>query len=391
MKILQYIHQVNFRGVILVLLSAGMFVAIAGYNVYWDGSKYHTGFYLLFLIPGLVYVATDLDLFREILRKPLSIFAVIFLFTVTLSLLYPDTEVHPEKELAKISLILVSLFIIGQFVSGNAALFKKILMVGVVAVALVAVYHVYQFYWVEKHPYHVRLRGYFLPGNPLFVAGTFGFFVVAATYLAIECRRQSLVVLLMALSGCALMVAITATQCRSFFVAVLAALVFPYFRKGRNTILVILVSFLIVILLAVYINPALLERTELTRLQVWQYSLELIGERPFFGWGSSYDMDMKTAGGTLIDPHNILLTVWLKHGMLAFVALILLLGYASFVILNNRNNSTLRLGGALLMFGVTMLFFEGHDIIAKPNRMWVMVWVPLGIMMGAIQAKGGEQ
>jgi O-antigen ligase len=387
--------MVNFRRVILVLLSAGMFVATAGYNVYWDGSKFHNGFYLLFLLPGLVYVATDLDLFREILRKPLSIFAVIFLFTVTLSLLYPDTEVHPEKELAKIALILVSLFIIGQFVSGNAALFKKILMLGVMAVALVAVYHMYQFYWVEKHSYHVRMSGYFLPDNPLFVAGTFGFFFVTATYLAIECRRQSLIVFLMALSGCALMVAITATQCRSFFVAVLAALVIPYFSKGRNTIIVILISFLVVILLAVYINPALLERTELTRLQVWQYSLELIGEKPFFGWGSSYDMDLKIGRTTLIDPHNILLTVWLKHGVLAFVALILLLGYASFVILNNRDNATLRLGGALLMFGVTMLFFEGHDIIAKPNRMWVMVWVPLGIMMGAIQEKyhvsGGEQ
>jgi hypothetical protein len=33
---------------------------------------------------------------------------------------------------------------------------------------------------------------------------------------------------------------------------------------------------------------------------------------------------------------------------------------------------------------MTMLFFEGHDIIAKPNRMWVMIWIPLGIMMGAM-------
>jgi hypothetical protein len=34
-----------------------------------------------------------------------------------------------------------------------------------------------------------------------------------------------------------------------------------------------------------------------------------------------------------------------------------------------------------------MLFFEGHDIIAKPNRMWMMVWVPLGIVMGAMHAQ----
>ena len=198
------------------------------------------------------------------------------------------------------------------------------------------------------------------------MAGSFGCFLVAAIFLSIEYRRQPLIVFLMASSGCALMVAIIATQCRSFFVALLAALVIPYFRKGRNRVLVILVLVLITILLAVYINPALLERTELPRLQVWQYSLELIGERPFFGWGSDYDMDMKVKGGTLIDPHNILLTVWLKHGALALVALLLLLGYACFVILSNRNNATLRLGGALLMFGVTMLFFEAMTLF--PNQ-----------------------
>ena len=119
---------------------------------------------------------------------------------------------------------------------------------------------------------------------------------------------------------------------------------------------------MIVFVTAVYLNPALLERTELPRLQIWKYSLELIGERPFYGWGSDYDPTITVTGLALSDTHNILLTVWLKYGALSLVALLLLLGYASFVVMNNLNNETLRLGGALLLFGVTMLFFEGHDI-----------------------------
>jgi len=36
------------------------------------------------------------------------------------------------------------------------------------------------------------------------------------------------------------------------------------------------------------------------------------------------------------------------------------------------------------VIGMTMLFFEGHDIMTKPNRMWLMIWIPLGIIMGAM-------
>jgi O-antigen ligase len=371
----------------LLLLSAGMFVAIAGFIIYRDGSKFHTAFYLLFLIPGLVCVAADPDVVKKMLGEPLGIAAVLFLGTIALSLLYPGVEVRPEIILVKIALILVSLFIISQFVAENTALFKKVLMLAVMAVALVAIFNMYEFYWVAQHPYSARMSGYYLVENPLFLAGTFGSFFIAAIYLVIEYRRNILMVFLMMSSGGALMLAVVATQCRSFFVAVLAALVLPYFRKGRVTILVLLSLALIVFVAAVYLNPALLERTEFPRFQIWKYSLELIGERPFYGWGSDYDPTITVTGLPLSDTHNILLTVWLKYGALSLVALLLLLGYASFVVMNNLKNETLRLGGALLLFGVTMLFFEGHDIIAKPNRMWMMVWVPLGIVMGAMHAQ----
>lgn len=384
MQLFKYLDQLNLRRVMLLLLSAGMFVAIAGFNIYRDGSKFHTAFYLLFLIPGLVYVATDMDSFRGKLKNPLGIAAALFLVTIALSLLYPGVDVQPGKILVKIALIFVSMFIISQFVSENAALFKKVLMLAVAAVAIVAVINVYEFYFLGERPYYVRMRGFYLIENPLFLAGTYGSFFIASIYLAIEYRHKSLIALLMVSSGCVLMLAVVATQCRSFFVAVLAALVLPYFRKGRGTILVLLSLAFIVFLIAVYVNPVLLDRTEMPRLQIWKYSLGLIGERPFYGWGSDYDPTIVVTGIKLVDTHNILLTVWLKYGALALITLLLLLGYATFVVMNNLDNKTVRLGGALLIFGVTMLFFEGHDIMTKPNRMWVMIWIPLGIIMGGM-------
>lgn len=400
MQLFKYLDQLYVRRVMLLLLSAGMFVAIAGANVYRDGSKFHTAFYLLFLIPGLVYVATNPGSLRERLKNPLGIAAALFLVTIALSVVYPGVDVQPDKVLVKIALILVSMFIIGQFVAGNSALFKKIMMLAVVAVAIVAVINVHEFYFLGEHPYNVRMRGFYLIENPLFLAGTYGSFFISSIYLAIEYRHKTLIALLMASSGCVLMLAVIATQCRSFFVAVVAALVLPYFRKGRGTILALLSLALIVFLIAVYVNPALLDRTEMPRLQIWKYSLELIGERPFYGWGADYDPAIGVTGGPisdahkfllafwkgepLSDTHNILLTVWLKYGAPALITLLLLLGYATVVTLKNLDNKTLRLGGALLIFGMTMLFFEGHDIMTKPNRMWLMIWIPLGIIMGAM-------
>ena len=89
----------------------------------------------------------------------------------------------------------------------------------------------------------------------------------------------------------------------------------------------------------------------------------------------------------LTDPHNIFLTIWLKYGAIAFLLLAVLVSFAIALVFRNRDNPLLRLGGALLVFGVTMLSFEGHNIISKVNSTWHMVWIPLGIMIGAMHAQ----
>jgi O-antigen ligase len=325
----------------------------------------------------------DLDVLKRVYHNPVTILALVYLFTAVLSAIYPGTVNNLEKELIQITLIVLSLFVIAQFVIKNPELFTRILLIGVVAVALVAFYHLYKFYFVEANSYSRRLSGYFLPGNPLHLAGSYGFSFMVSVLLLIKYRRQPLMVALLAVSGGVIFLAIIATQCRSFFLALLVAMVISYAGLGKKSFILIILFTITVILLGLYINPEILERTHLYRLQIWQDVLQLILEKPFFGWGADYDPTIQVAGNTLIDTHNIFLMVWLKYGALSLAALLLLYGYSLVVIRKNRDNELLRLGGALLVFGVGMLFFEGHDIITKPNRMWLMVWVPLGIVMGA--------
>lgn len=383
MSYVQYIDKPIIKKALLVLLSIGMFVATAGYNIFWDGSKFHTAFYLCLLLPGLVYVAMDLNVLKRVYHNPVTILALVYLFTAVLSAFYPGTVNSPEKELIQVTLIVLSLFVIAQFVTKNPELFTKILVIGVVAVALAAFYHLYKYYFVEGNSYTRRLSGYLLPGNPLHLAGSYGFSFMASILLLIKYRRQPLMVALLAVSGGTIFLAIIATQSRSFFLALLTAMVISYVGRGKKSVILIILFTITVILLGLYLNPEILGRTQFYRLQIWQDVLQLILEKPLFGWGADYDPTIKMAGDTFIDTHNIFLMVWLKYGALSLVALLLLYGYSLVVIMKNRDNELLRLGGALLVFGVSMLFFEGHDIITKPNRMWLMVWVPIGIVMGA--------
>ena len=385
MAILKYCNWKYCRRAGLLLLSAGMFVLVAGYNVYWDGSKYHTSYYLLFLVPGLVYLLTDLKASLEFMRAPLAVVTVIFLLTVAISQMYPGVEARSARELEKVFLILLTLMIIAQFVAGNTILFNKVMMAGVVAVALVAIHHLYMFYVVEGHPISNRLRGYFIPENPLYLAQSFGFFFIAAVYLAVDNRRSPVVLFLATSSACILAFAAVATQSRSFVIASVAALILPFIGSGRRTVVIILVSVLIMFAIIFYLNPSILERTEFLRLQIWKQALEIISERPFLGWGGDYSPEIQIGlTRVLTEPHNILLTIWLKYGALSFIALTVLLSYAVIIVLGNNDNAMLRFGGALLIFGVTMLFFEGHNIISKLNSTWQMVWIPLGIMLGAM-------
>ena len=144
---------------------------------------------------------------------------------------------------------------------------------------------------------------------------------------------------------------------------------------------------LVIFAVIIYLNPAVLERTENLRPEIWKQALAIISERPFLGWGGDYYPEIRIEGvrWALRDPHNILLTIWLKYGVLSFLALTGLLCYAVSITLGNKDNALLRMGGALLIFGVTMLFFEGHNIISRPNSTWHMVWIPLGIIMGGMQ------
>jgi O-antigen ligase len=363
-----------------------MFILTAGYNVYQDGSKYHTGYYLLFLLAGLGYVFTDLKTAVKIMKGPVAIAAVIFLLAVAISQMYPGIEARPASDLEKILLILLSLIIIGQFVSGNTVLFGKIMIVGVVAVALVAIHHLYRFYLVDGHPISDRLTGYFIPENSLYLAQSFGFFFIAAVYLAVENRRSPVILVLTGASACILVFAAVATQSRSFVVASMAALILPFAGRGGKTVVIVLASALMIFVIIFYMNPSIMERTEFLRPQIWKQALDIISERPFLGWGGDYypEIRIESLSQVLRDPHNILLTIWLKYGALSFITLTVLLSYAVSVTLRNTDNATLRFGGALLIFGVSMLFFEGHNIISKLNSTWHMVWIPLGIIMGAM-------
>jgi O-antigen ligase len=383
------LDMVTFRKASFLLLTAGIFVLVAGYNLYWDGSKYHTSYYLLFLLSGMIYVVTDLRTLLQVAKEPLAITAAIFLFAVAVSQLYPGVVARPASDWEKLLVIMLSLLIIGQYVSSNGVLFANVLMAAVVSVSLVAIHHLYMYYIVEGHTASMRLVGYFIPENPLYLAQSFGFFSIIAVFFAVENRHKPVALLLMGGAGFVLVLSVMATQSRSYVVASLLAIILLLRGNKGKTVVGVVATVLVVFAVVLFLNPSILERTEILRPQIWKRALDIISERPFLGWGGEFYPQIQITGKSMVltDPHNIFLTVWLKYGAISFLMLATLLCLAIVLIFRNLDNPLLRLGGTLLIYGVTMLSFEGHNIISKVNSTWHMIWIPLGIIIGAMHAK----
>lgn len=111
------------------------------------------------------------------------------------------------------------------------------------------------------------------------------------------------------------------------------------------------------------------------RDEIWMEGIRQGVQRPL-GQGSVAELQVLRWW----EPHNIFLTIWLKYG---FVPLSFFMCFLVWVVNAVRVSHPKKVFEWLLplTFGLGMLFFEGANVIHKPNESWLLIWIPICLML----------
>ena len=176
---------------------------------------------------------------------------------------------------------------------------------------------------------------------------------------------------------CILALAAFKTESRSWLVAMaLVSVVAMYSTKRFGLMAAGLVS--VVVLGWLFKDQIFTRGISMSyRDQIWMEGIRQGMDRPL-GQGSGASLKVLRWH----EPHNIFLTMWLMYGlvpMLLFVSAVL-------VMINQaRAIAPKEYFGWLLplAFGIGMLFFEGANVIHRPNESWLLIWIPLCFLLAA--------
>jgi O-antigen ligase len=118
------------------------------------------------------------------------------------------------------------------------------------------------------------------------------------------------------------------------------------------------------------------------RLEIWDYTLRMIGDRPLLGHGLAANLHLNV-GEDITFPHDLYLSLLFYTGV---VGLLLFAGFAGLLAwrlwLRRGRQETLwiaALGINALLSGLTDL----GQITKGPGPIWFIVWLPLGLALGA--------
>ncbi len=181
------------------------------------------------------------------------------------------------------------------------------------------------------------------------------------------------------------------TQSRGPLIALAFAVmaVIPYKQRPGKLFWWGTASMLIVIFIVVYssIGEMLLTRfgelyqQSFVRISIWDHSLMLIEQAPYFGYGFDKQLSFINYTGELNHTtHSLYFGALLKGGCVGFILLLVLLGYGTWLaFLHWREGRRWEAG----MFIFMLIFYssQGMFVIANPTEFWYLFWMPLAMLL----------
>lgn len=374
--------------IVRLALIAGMYLFMSAWFIAYSRSSHHTIVYAGFIGPALIHLIFCLwqnDSATRALRSPAYTLLALFLTYMVLSTTWSDNAdslAHYIKRLAQTLVFIYGVYIVVRFEPRH--FWRSI----VVAVALCGPWLAVNLIFFPDSAFTSnRFKGANAGVHYLLTGAMLGSFVVlGASYLIqkLERRRPNAkAVLLFAAIG-VVFYALLLTESRSALLALVATAGFAILSSQqvrRFRAVVLLAILVIAIMLAPYAD-VFIARGFSNRFEIWDATLHWIAQRPWLGHGFDALFVLPISSGEeLYDAHNIHLEVLYEGGLLGGILWLVFLGALAWRGWTCRHSALGQTVLALLIYSISVKFFESRGILSRPTEFWHLLWLCAGMAL----------
>lgn len=117
------------------------------------------------------------------------------------------------------------------------------------------------------------------------------------------------------------------------------------------------------------------------RFGIWQHTLNLIEQHPWFGWGFDKTILFRNSLGAMVTTtHSVYLGTLLKGGV-AGLLLLAMMSVTGLLCAWRRFHSAMTLEAMLYLFSLMFFITQGMFVIGSPGESWVLFWLPLAVVI----------
>jgi hypothetical protein len=391
---------------LLWLLGLGLFVQLAGLTFNNDGSRYANQVYLLLLLPALVllmWLRGAPSLWKQL---PALLLLLLMCWALLVGGVHEGSDRHFGYWLKVVVLLLLYVFAVAMLV-GNERRFTWVVISAVAVTALSAWLTLYYQFGVLDRPleyskirwarlHEMGWNGFADLDHPIVAGLYYGVFAVLLTWLFVRCKVSAWQTALLALGMSALLVYVLLTFSRGAWFSVLASsfvllLLFPN-RKSNS----LLGAGILLIGLALYLFWPEIQNEQRVGVNgrhfIWAEWLSRLPDFWLMGAGAGHHFYFVFPGGRFAvqHAHSLYLQLWFEYGIvgiLLFAAMLISLLWKGW---SCRTQPLARLGLALLVFAIVAMVSDVYAIFTRPSSYWVLLWFPVGILLGVQKPAAGH-
>lgn len=343
-------------------------------------------FYLSFILMACVFLV-DRQRFKNFIsdvKKPL-LFTSLFLFYFSLSTFWSVGQGTFTSALKHSIYILFFMLMINHVVKNYGVLRLHALIFSATFTLLILT-----FIFVDKSTLLTgRLENGFFsaPSNVIDLGGYFAIGIISAFIIARETSKYWVY-----LPASLLFIGLLLTQSRGPLLALLVSsfLLFAKYKHIHLRHILSTAGCIVIIAFFFYWTGYGSEYTQrlidayqqsYVRFGIWQHTLELAEQKPWFGWGFDKTLSFRNSLGAVVTTtHSVYFSTLLKGGI---VGLILLAGVimAGLGCAWRRFHEAMALESMMYLFSLMFFITQGMFVIGSPSEAWMLFWLPLAVTM----------
>nr|WP_249746195.1 O-antigen ligase family protein [Pseudomonas entomophila] len=341
---------------------------------------YQQGLVLFLWLPTLLLAWPARQVFIQAWRGQRALWASIALLLAwsAATLVWSSTE-EDSREIKRLLYILVFLMAFPLLAQLGVERCRGILRVGGVLLAIAALVAIIRFYSVIGYPFYIRLEGIGEISHPILGAYVIG---TAIIWLLYDCPRNRGAQLgwLAALACLGAFVALSQSRGTLASLAMTILLTPLWFRSRFSNLLAL--GVLVAGSAAIYVAyDLIMQRGASYRPEIFQASLQMIGEHPWTGLGLGANYRIEAAGLQFDHTHNMFTHIAVELGLPGMLLWIAVWLFTLGEIIRARSTPFGKVLLSLWVFSTLAMQFDAASLTGTPRAEWFISWLPVGLAM----------